>query len=1248
MIDRRLPFKSTIILLLLFSLGIGTAEAYYTGPQSSKPSEPDSYGLIIKFRPGRAPGDVAQKDGRVATANQALNAINIKYSVESFAPICAGANGDGANNPLAGVYIIQSAQKSAMSEMKADYEKLDEVLWAEPDYKVTFYGTPTDEFYPHLWNLYNHGQGHYAIERGPANGDDKLVIRYGLDDADIDQADVPVLPCDETHRAVVAIIDTGLDMRHPDLQGQVWTNTREVPDNGKDDDHNGYIDDVHGWDYSASNSSPKPEDNDPSDNFGHGTHIAGTIAAVAGNEIGIAGIAPQCRIMPLKINPWALTSKIARAIIYAADNGADVINMSFGLPYRSLIIESAMAYAHDKGVVLCAASGNSGIEEVNYPAGSPLTMAIGAMNDSDRVTVFSTYGDHVDLCAPGEAILSLRAVGTDMYGEPPSAEPGVHIIDSLYYISSGTSMSCPHVVAAAAWLKSKSPGLLPEAVRDILNNAADDIVDPYGNGQNLPGFDIYSGHGRLNLATAVSETPDIVAKITSPAAHLIVNGDFEITGSANGSGFSGYQLSFGQGYAPELWTEIASSPDPVTDGVLAVWHTDGLPAGIYTLRLTVDPDNKTFVVVHVIGDNVCTIEAPKDGEIVPQIIDIRGSVYGPEFDRAVLDYGAGEEPSQWIKLADIVTPTYSDILKSWYINIDDGNVFSVRLTLFTATGLELSDTVTVTVESILSTQDAWKVHLPGLPSAIASYGDYDGDGVNEIIVGTDAGIVFLSPDGTMKSSGMPSFPENTYQVPVAVGDANGDGIDDIAALGYDPPTLSFFSSAGPTFDYSLPDTLISGNVLISEGVISKVFFKDIDGDGSDEIHVFLYNGSKSHVYIFDANGDVLGDISKVSDYLSCDLNGDKSDEFYIYRNGSGYLSRVAADGQVLDSLAFIENGVKMNCRGLSAFDIDGDGIHELIVNGAYDGGGNVIYALKYGLQVVGGWPHDMELDDYLTPTVPIFADIDGDDVPEYFTSYFDYSESFIFAWRLDGTPIITEGTDGNFIKVPHPALLNMPLVVDIDGDLSPDIVARANNDLFSSFTAQRLYAWDNQAQPIDRFPIVLNEKDFVTSRYTPTVGDINNDGFIDLIVPTDDSSLVFINFSGSEYNADKCPVPSWRYSRKLNNVGPITGPGPMTGVDDGDANLPAGFSLAQNMPNPFNPSTAINYTITQKAHVRLDIYNMLGRRVRTLVDEAQSAGTHSVEFDGRSDSGNMLASGIYLYRLNAGDQNAVKKMILLK
>ncbi len=1238
-----------IVSLSLIIISVtGIVEAYYGGRQSSISTVPESYGLIIKFKPGGQPQEITQKNGVAVTSNPVLNAINNKYSVESMTALESIAPKRGENHPLSGIFLVESADKSSPSEMRADYEKLDEVLWVEPDYLVAFHSVPDDEYFPHLWNLYNHGQGHYDIERGNLDGDDKLIIRYGLDDADIDFDNVPSMSPDATHQTVAAIIDTGLDLFHPDLEGRIWINAREIAGNGKDDDHNGYIDDVCGWDYSASGGSPKPEDNDPSDNLGHGTHIAGTIAAVSGNGIGITGIAPQCKIMPLKINPWALTSKIARAIIYAADNGADVINMSFGLPYRSLIIESALEYAYNKGVVLCASSGNSGVAEVNYPAGSPLTMAVGATNDSDRVTVFSSYGDHVDLCAPGEAILSLRAEGTDMYNIPPSAEPGVHIIGNQYYISSGTSMSCPHVVATAAYLKSKSPGLSPDRVRAILNGTADDITDPFGRGEDLVGFDIYSGHGRLNLEAALENTPAVVAQITYPGAHQIINGIVEITGSAYGDDFFDYRISFGAGYIPDQWTIIIDSDESVKDDILGFWNTNGLASGIYTLKLNVGADNVAYRIVHVIGENICVIESPLDNATVPQIIDIRGSVYGPEFDRAILEYGVGAEPPQWYPLAEITAPVFHDIMAAWYIKIDNGNLFSLRLTSFTTTGLEVADTVKVTVESILNTSDAWKVHLPGLPSAIANYGDYDGDGINEIVIGTDAGIVFISPDGAIKSSGMPTFPINKYFVPVAVGDGNGDGVDDIAALGNNPPTLHFSSGAGPTFDFSIPDTISAGGPLISEGTISKVFFRDINGDGADEIHLFLYNGSHSNVYVFNASGAVLANISRISEYLSCDLNGDRVDELYYYRSGSGKLSRATLGGQIQDSVILIENGARLACHGLSAYDVDGDGLHELILNGSFDGGRHKIYAFDYDLQILDGWPHDMELDDYLTPTVPIFADIDGDDVPEYFTSYFDYSESFVFAWRLDGTSIITEGTDGHFIKVPHPAILNMLLAADLDGDHRPDLVARANNDLFSSFKVQRLYAWNNVAESIERFPIVLNEKEFVTPRYTPTIGDINKDGYIDLVVPADDSSLIFINFTGSEYNEENCPVPVWRYSRRFNNVGPAGGSGIITDVEETEGLYPAEFSLAQNAPNPFNPATAINYTITRKAHVRLEIFDILGRHVRTMVDGIQGAGSYSVLFDGRADAGNKLASGVYFYRLRVDDQSQIKTMVLLK
>ncbi len=357
---------------------------------------------------------------------------------------------------------------------------------------------------------------------------------------------------------VVAVIDTGCDLEHPDIAGNLWRNSGEIPGNGQDDDGNGYEDDIFGWDF-ANN------DNDPMDGFGHGTHLSGIVAAIGNNSVGIVGLAFRAKVMALK--GWTDSggytgSGLTEAVYYAADNGAHVINCSWKIA-ESQALHDAVKYAHDsKDCVIVAATGNdNGSADSWFPAAWPESIAVAASGPNDERTVFSNYGNCVDVAAPGWDILSLW----------PNAQ---------YAVDHGTSMAAPYVSALAALILAKSPGCGPEAVREVVRATAVDICDP--------GFDIYSGYGRIDAGAALSFLATDAAEITSPAQDETVSGTVTVKGTATASDFSGWMLELGAGTAPDSWQQLAAGAQPVRNSDLSAWDTTSVVDGFWTLRLTVD------------------------------------------------------------------------------------------------------------------------------------------------------------------------------------------------------------------------------------------------------------------------------------------------------------------------------------------------------------------------------------------------------------------------------------------------------------------------------------------------------------------------------------------------------------------------------------------------------------------------------------------------------------------------------------
>jgi subtilisin family serine protease len=654
----------------------------------------------------------------------------------------------------------------------SSYQKKSEVEYAEPDYTYHASVIPSDQYYNKQWYL--------ERIRAPLAWD---KIR-------------------ETPDVVIAVIDSGVQIKHPDLYPNIWQNPKEIPGNGIDDDGNGFIDDYNGWDFINNVPDPSPKFSDGFTEAGimHGTIVAGIIGAVGNNGSGIAGVTWKTKIMPLKVlddNGEGRTSDVVRAIDYAINNKADIINFSFvGLDYSRGLYE-AITRAHQAGIIMVAAAGNEQSQgegyDLNetpmYPAcddGSDnMVIGVAATDAVDQKLPFSSYGSRcVDIAAPGVGFFS-----TVVYA--PTQRIGSQYFDQRFGgYWSGTSMATPVVAGVLALVEGVNPSAKAKNVQDTVLASADDIS------LLNPNFIGKIGRGRVNAFSAVVLAERQLAEngekiILAPAANSI--SDIRET-SADGAlikKFNAFPINFRGGAS------------------LAGGDVNG--------------DRQDEIVVG----------AGKGGSPQVLVFSTDGKLLG-QFFAYDKNFGGGVK----IALADV-----------------DGDG---KAEIITGPGAGIKSDVKI-FDNLGKLKSQFTAYTGFTGGVNVTAGDVDGDGKVEIITGPGAGggpqVKIFSQIGKLEGQFFAYDKNFRGGVNVAVGSVNAAfarekmEIITAAGIGGGPHIRIFDNNGAVQGQFFAYDQKFRGGVNIAAG--------DLNNDGLDEIITGAGMGGGPHVRVFGAGGKII-------------------------------------------------------------------------------------------------------------------------------------------------------------------------------------------------------------------------------------------------------------------------------------------------------------------------------------------------------------------------------------------------------
>ncbi len=950
----------TIMILLAIVLGVPPVQATPDAPETEALAKPNGDGpkyvpgeIIVKLKDGASRGRVTFQGGGQRRRDAILSRLEAKYRVnrrESTGSLTAPPQ--QREQLRRQILHTDEDVPTTCAALRED----PDVEYAQPNYIYRTCQAPNDPDFPDQY-------AHQLIQMP-----DAWDISTG------------------SHDVVVAILGTGIDVNHPDLKENIWTNDGEIPGNDIDDDENGYVDDVQGWNFESSNNDVIPEP-DFWGVAGHETQVAGVIAAVGNNDEGVCGVNWQCSLMPLRLSIYITSAEVAEGLDYAAANGADILNMSFGSdefgPEGDPIVKEAIDNAYAQGVLLFASAGNSDTTKANYPAAYYNVVAVASTDGEDIKTGHSSFGPWVDIAAPGTDIVT-----TDLAGE--------------YIATAGTSFSSPYVAAVGALVLAHRPDLSPVEVRAILENTTDPVY--YGD---LDPERSYVGTGRVNAYTAL-QNADVaypLAEIIAPrqAQTLEADGDensVEVHRFTHGDAFILEYSRYGQ----DDWIVIDEGEvQPHPDGSVHVSVVD-LDAGVYELRLSVSSGDLTHVDRKIFAIGSATDQAPW-----PQPETVEGFLADWYVGNSICMDVDGDGRNEIIQV--------SMSLGDWW--------FEGKVNIWNEDGNSLPN---------------WPKSMQVLSAAGCAVGDIDGDGDYEVVAASNSdGFVYAwHVESGDLLEGWPQALGGWYTGivgPPVLADLDSDGDAEvlIALDEESSDTDSLYALQG------------DGSSLWQRRyrAIGALTAADLDGDGGVEITLCGYGPGVTNVYTYILNSD--GQLIKKWKNGSqkgtavVDLDGDGESELVHCTDNS--VKAVQLDGRTLWTAKLYEPFGETGA--LTVGDIDGDGLSEVYVNSHIEADGfafSRVHAFDHRgrLMTAAGFPKTIM--GVPANSAPLIGDVDGDGQNELLVGS---ARTPLMAWEQDGAV-----TTGFPMLTLAPEAGCTPTLADLDQDGDIEIIVAGSDSRF--------------------------------------------------------------------------------------------------------------------------------------------------------------------------------------------------------